>query len=103
MLLYTVHNLSFLKLLAGIKNKVSKMVCGKYKPDTDEVAAIVSALHLTEQQYWNIFFLPNLSPNCDKSTSFNLNATLKITKKGSGVIKLKISKQKIEILQAARK
>jgi len=47
------------------------MVCGKYKPDTDEVAAIVSALHLTEQQYWNIF-LPNLSPNCDKSTSFNL-------------------------------
>ena len=63
--------LEFSKAIGWHKNKVSKMVCGKYKPDTDEVAAIVSALHLSEQQYWNIF-LPNLSPNCDKSTSFNL-------------------------------
>ena len=54
--------LEFSKAIGWHKNKVSKM---------DEVAAIVSALHLTEQQYWNIF-LPNLSPNCDKSTSFNL-------------------------------
>ena len=48
--------LEFSKAIGWHKNKVSKMVCGKYKPDTDEVAAIVSALHLTEQQYWNIFF-----------------------------------------------
>lgn len=62
--------LKFSKAIGWHKNKVSKMICGKYKPDTDEVAAIVSALHLTEQQYWNIF-LPNLSPNCDNPANIS--------------------------------
>lgn len=58
--------LAFSKAVGWHKNKVSKMLCGKYKPNTDEVADIVLALRLTEQQYWNIF-LPFLSPNCDEN------------------------------------
>lgn len=57
--------LAFSSAIGWHKNKVSKMVRGKYKPNTDEVATIVSALHLNEQQYVSVF-LPNLSPNCDK-------------------------------------
>lgn len=37
------------------KNKVSKMVQGQYKPDTDEVAKITDALHLDEGRYREIF------------------------------------------------
>ena len=50
--------LEFSKAIGWHKNKVSKMVCGKYKPDTDEVA--VSYTHLsaggakTSQNAWGI-------------------------------------------------
>lgn len=43
-------------------NKVSRMMRGKYKPDTDEVAKIVGSLNLTAQKYYEIF-LPSISPN----------------------------------------
>lgn len=48
------------------KNKVSHMLTGKYKPDTDEVAAIADALDLDEPKFCDIF-LPNKSPNGDIS------------------------------------
>ena len=46
------------------KNKVSKMMTGKYKPDTDEVAAIVEALNLSNDKFTEIFS-PAKSPNGD--------------------------------------
>lgn len=52
------------------KNKVSKMLCGEYKPDTDEVALIADALHLDERRYCDIF-MPRKSPNGDKLYSNN--------------------------------
>ena len=52
----------FSKVIGWHKNKVSKIVCGNYKPDTDEVAKIVDTLHLDEKKYLEIF-LPSKSPN----------------------------------------
>lgn len=47
-------------------NKLSKMMQGKYRPDTDEVASITSALNLSERQFCDIF-LTRKSPNGDEN------------------------------------
>lgn len=47
-------------------NKLSKMMQGKYRPDTDEVASIVSALDLSERQFCDIF-LPRKSQSGDEN------------------------------------
>jgi DNA-binding helix-turn-helix protein len=46
---------AFAEAIGWHKNKVSKMICGRYKPNTDEVSAISDKLHLTETQFCNIF------------------------------------------------
>ena len=48
------------------KNKTSKMLTGKYLPNTDEVASISRVLNLSEEEFC-LIFLPNSSPNGDKS------------------------------------
>lgn len=58
----------FAKAIGWHENKVSKIIRGHYKPDTDEVAKIVETLHLNEHQYCDIF-LPKKSPNGDECTS----------------------------------
>lgn len=57
---------AFADAIGWHKNKVSKMLCGGYKPDTDEVAVIADALDLNERRYCDIF-LPRKSPNGDNS------------------------------------
>lgn len=59
---------AFASAIGWTENKLSKMMTGKYKPDTDEVAKIVEALRLDERQYCDIF-LPSLSPIGDKRTA----------------------------------
>lgn len=49
---------SFAKAIGWNENKVSKIIQGRYKPDTDEVAKIADVLHLDECRYCAIF-LPN--------------------------------------------
>lgn len=56
--------IAFADAIGWHENKVSKMLCGKYKPDTDEVAEIVEALNLDERRYCDIF-LSRVSPNGD--------------------------------------
>lgn len=56
---------AFASAIGWHKNKVSKMLLGEYKPDTDEVAVMASALHLDERRYCDIF-LPKKSPNGDE-------------------------------------
>lgn len=46
-------------------NKVSRLVTGQYKPDTDEVDIIVQALNLNAAKFLDIF-LPEKSPNGDR-------------------------------------
>ena len=36
-------------------NKVSRLLNGSYKPNTDEIAKIASVLGLSEKQFCNIF------------------------------------------------
>lgn len=55
---------AFAKAIGWHENKVSKIVNGHYKPDTDEVAMIADVLHLDERRYCSIF-LPVKSPNGD--------------------------------------
>ena len=55
----------FARAMHWHKNKVSKLVCGKYKPDTDEVADITTALNLDKEKYCEIF-LTKKSPNGDR-------------------------------------
>ena len=55
---------AFAKAIGWHENKVSKMLCGHYKPNTDEVADIAEVLQLNEAQYCAIF-LPQKSPNRD--------------------------------------
>lgn len=57
---------AFAKAIGWHKNKVSKLVLGEYKPDTDEVAEIADTLDLDEAGFCSIF-LPKLSPIGDKS------------------------------------
>lgn len=59
---------AFASAIGWTENKLSKMMTGKYKPDTDEVAGIADALNLNERQYCDIF-LPRKSPNGDKGTT----------------------------------
>ena len=53
---------AFATAIGWHKNKVSNMLTGKYKPDTDEVAVIANALRLDEPKFCDIF-LPEKSPN----------------------------------------
>lgn len=57
---------AFADAIGWHKNKVTKMLTGKYKPDTDEVARIADLLHLDAPMFCDIFFTEN-SPNGDKS------------------------------------
>ena len=61
----------FAVVIGWHKNKVSKMICNKYKPDTDEVAKIVEVLDLSESKYTEIF-LPQKSPNGDKTNHLHI-------------------------------
>ena len=56
---------AFAETVSWPKNKVSRLVTGQYKPDTDDVDVIVSALNLTPDKFLEIF-LPTKSPNGDK-------------------------------------
>lgn len=56
---------AFAKAIGWHKNKVSKLVLGEYKPDTDEVAEITDTLDLDEAGFCSIF-LPKVSSNGDK-------------------------------------
>lgn len=53
---------AFADAIGWHKNKVTKMLTGKYKPDTDEVATITNLLHLDASKFCDIF-LPKKSPN----------------------------------------
>lgn len=53
---------AFADAIGWHKNKVTNMLTGKYKPDTDEVAKIVGLLHLDASKFCDIF-LPRNSPN----------------------------------------
>lgn len=55
---------AFAKAIGWHQNKVSKLVLGDYKPDTDEVALIADVLDLDKSKFCYIF-LPGLSPNGD--------------------------------------
>lgn len=56
---------AFADAIGWHKNKVTKMLTGKYKPDTDEVAEITDLLHLDASKFCDIF-LPRKSPNGDQ-------------------------------------
>lgn len=57
---------AFADAIGWHKNKVTKLLTGKYKPDTDEVAEIANLLHLDEPKFCDIF-LPRKSLNGEKS------------------------------------
>lgn len=57
--------IAFADAIGWHKNKVSKLVLGLYKPDTDEVAEIADVLDLDVAGFCAIF-LPKTSPNGDK-------------------------------------
>lgn len=46
---------AFAEAIGWHKNKVSKIIRGRYKPDIDEVAKITETLHLDERRYCAIF------------------------------------------------
>lgn len=56
---------AFSQAIGWHQNKVSKVIRGHYKPDTDEVARIADVLRLDERRYCDIF-LPKKSPNGDR-------------------------------------
>lgn len=56
---------AFAQHISWHKNKVSRLLNGQYKPDTDDVAIFVEALNLTPEKFVDIF-LPKISPNGDK-------------------------------------
>lgn len=53
---------AFADAIGWHKNKVTNMLNGKYKPNTDEVAEITALLHLDASKFCDIF-LPRKSPN----------------------------------------
>ncbi len=57
---------AFARAIGWHQNKVSKLVLGEYKPDTDEVAMISDTLELDTIKFCSIF-LPKTSPNGDKT------------------------------------
>jgi len=52
---------AFANAIGWHENKVSRIITGRYKPDTDEVADMAETLHLDERRYCDIF-LPKKSP-----------------------------------------
>lgn len=65
---------AFADAIGWHKNKVTKMLTGRYKPDTDEVAKIADLLHLDAPKFCDIF-LPNNSPNGDKRHLFDMGSS----------------------------
>ena len=61
---------AFADAIGWHKNKVTKMLTGKYKPDIDEVAEMAVLLHLDEPKFCDIF-LPKESPNGDANSDFS--------------------------------
>lgn len=59
---------AFAEAIGWHKNKVTKMLTGKYKPDTDEVAQIASLLHFDESKFCEIFLFPNHHMVINKNT-----------------------------------
>ena len=57
--------IAFANAIGWHKNKLSRMMQGKYKPNTDEVAQIAIALGLDEKRFCTIF-LPCKSTNGEK-------------------------------------
>lgn len=55
---------AFAEQIGWHQNKMSKLMTGKYKPDTDDIAAIMQALQLSEHSFCDIF-MPEKSPNGD--------------------------------------
>lgn len=53
---------SFSKAIGWHRNKVSRLITGKYIPDIDEAAKISSLLNLSSDKYCEIF-LSKKSPN----------------------------------------
>lgn len=51
---------AFADAIGWHKNKVTKMLTGKYKPDTDEVVEIAGLLHLDVPKFCDIFLPKNL-------------------------------------------
>lgn len=45
----------FAEFISWPENKVSRMMQGKYKPDTDEVYFIAQALNLSKEKFIQIF------------------------------------------------
>ena len=58
---------AFASAIGWHKNKVTRMLTGKYKPNTDEVAIIADLLQLDEPKFCDIF-LTKKSPNGDDSS-----------------------------------
>ena len=58
---------AFAKKINWHKNKVSRLVTGQYKPETDDVDVIVRALDLDADRFLDIF-LPIKSPNGDNTS-----------------------------------
>ena len=62
---------AFADAIGWHKNKVTKMLTGKYMPDTDELAEMAYLLNLEEKKFCDIF-LHSKSPNGDLRTQKNL-------------------------------
>lgn len=60
---YRTQN-AFADAIGWHKNKVTRMLTGKYFPDTDEVSKMASMLDLDENRFCEIF-LDKKSPNGD--------------------------------------
>lgn len=56
------NQLNFGDAIKWNRNKVSRLLRGKYIPDVDEAAQINHVMNLSEEEYKEIF-LPALSPN----------------------------------------
>ena len=61
---------AFADAIGWHKSKVTKMLTGKYKPDTDEVAEIAGLLHLDVPKFCDIF-LPKNSPFGERREEVN--------------------------------
>lgn len=61
---------AFANAIGWHKNKVTRMLTGKYKPNTDEVAAIADLLQLDEPKFCDIFWAKK-SPNGDNGSLGN--------------------------------
>lgn len=58
----------FAEALGWHKNKISRMMQGKYIPDLNEVMFISDKLHLNEERFFEIFLNKKL-PNGNKEVS----------------------------------